>query len=94
MFISLKEIEAEAAVAVKDDVNETLSKDNFADGNDVEVSIRDTEVDDLLDSASTTLEAPLLDEDDVDDNDTYKTACEEFSASLTPPRKKYDKSNY
>ena len=90
MFISLKEIEAEAAVAVKDDVNETLSKDNFADRNDVEVSIRDTEVDDLLDSASTTLEAPLLDEDDIDDNDddAFKTACEELSASLTPQRKK------
>ena len=88
MFISLKEIEAEAAVAVKDDVNETSSKDNFADGNDVEVSIKDTEVDDLLDSASTTLEAPLLDEDEIDDSDAFKTACEELSASLTPQRKK------
>ena len=85
MFISLKEIEAEAAVAVKDDVNETISKDNFADENDGEVSIKDTEVDDLLDSASTTLEAPLSDEDD---NDAYKTACEELSASLTSQRKK------
>ena len=88
MFISLKEIEAEAAVAVKDDVNETSSKDNLADGNDVEVSIRDTEVDDLLDSASTTLEAP--DEDDIDDNadDAFETACEELTTSLTPQRKK------
>jgi len=90
MFISLKEIEAEAAVAVKDDVNESISKDNFADENDGEVSFKDTEVDDLLDSASTTLEAPLPDEDDNDDNadDAFKTACEELSASLTPQRKK------
>ena len=90
MFISLKEIEAEAAVAVKDDVNETLSKDKLAKENDGEVSLsfKDTEVDDLLDSASTTLEAPLPDEDEIDDNDAFKTACEELSASLTPQRKK------
>ena len=90
MFISLKEIEAEAAVAVKDDVNGPSSKGNIAVENDGEVSIKDTDVDDLLDSASTTLEAPLPDEDDIDDNadDAFKTACEELSASLTPQRKK------
>ena len=91
MFISLKEIEAE--VAVKDDVNETPSKDNPADENDGKVRFKDTEVDDLLDSASTTLEAPLPDEDElIDDDAAFKTACEDLSLNLTPHshRKKYD----
>ena len=92
MFISLKEIEAGAAVhhAVKDEAseatsstNETPGKDNpTTENNEGEVSIKDAEVDELLDSASTTQEAPLPDED------AFKTACEELSASLTPQRKK------
>ena len=100
MFISLKEIEAGAAVhhAVKDEAsetpssaNETPSKDNPTAENEgeAEVLIQDTEVDELLDSASTTQEAPLPDEDE-NDEDAFKTACEELSASLTPQRKKYE----
>ena len=94
MFISLKEIEA--GVAVKDEAsetpssaNETPSKDNPTAENEgeAEVLIKDTEVDELLDSASTTQEAPLPDEDEIDE-DAFKTACEELSACLTPQRKK------
>ena len=97
MFISLKEIEAGAAVhrAAKDEAseatsstNETPSKDNpTTENNEGEVSIKDTEVDELLDSASTTQEAPLPDEDEIVE-DAFKTACEELSACLTPQRKK------
>ena len=74
MFISLKEIEA--GVAVKDEAsetpssaNETPSKDNPTAENEgeAEVLIKDTGVDELLDSASTTQEAPLPDEDEIDD---------------------------
>ena len=89
MFVSLKEIEAE--IAVKDDVNEVSCKDTPANGNDGEVRFKDTEVDDLLDSASTTLEAPLPDKNELDDEDAaFKTACEDLSPNLTPHRKKYD----
>ena len=87
MFVSLKEIEA--GVAVKDDANDPQTKDTAAAAtveNAGEVSSRDTEVDDLLDSASTTLEAPLHDEEEVDD--AFKTACEELSSIPTPQRKK------
>ena len=96
MFISLKEIEAGAAVhrAAKDEasettssVNETPGKDNPTTENEGEVSSKDAEVDELLDSASTTQEAPLPDEDE-NDEDAFKTACEELSASLTPQRKR------
>ena len=97
MFISLKEIEAGAAVhrAAKDEaseatsgVNDTPGKDNPTTENDGEdVSSKDAEVDDLLDSASTTQEASLSNEDE-NDEDAFKTACEELSASLTPQRKR------